>query len=116
KKDYAENYHPSLKDSRKEIPGLLTYGPDAPDCVKFGPDGIRYTLPAGYPRQRPGTGVITDFGVKGDFEITIGFEILAGPNGGFTNMPTDLRLVVVPDERVKPEEWHKASQNRAGLV
>jgi len=72
-------------------------------------------LPATYPRQRPGTGVITDFGVKGDFEITVSFEIADGAVPGGWGNPTELRLVVVPNESVRPGMWHKANQNRAIL-
>ena len=114
RKDYPEEYHPTLKDNAKPIPDLLVYGPDAPECVKFEPAGLRITLPLGYPKPRPGTGVVTDFGVKGDFEITIAFEILPseGPPANYSN----LRIMIVPNERAAPEIWHKASQNRAGLA
>ena len=116
KKEYAEDYHPAFKEKRNEIPGLIIYGPDAAQCVKYEPEGMRLTLPVDYPRPRPGTGVITDFGVKGDFEITVSYELLADPNAELTIVPTELRLMIVPDERVKSDLWRKASQNRAGLA
>jgi serine/threonine protein kinase len=113
--EYPEGFHPVLKGNPGEVPGLLIFGPDAADCVKFEPDGLRITLPATYPRQRPGTGVVTDFGVKGDFEITLSFEILGGPILGGWGNPTELRLVVVPNEYPRPGKWHHANQNRAIL-
>ncbi len=114
-KEYAKEYHAALKGKEEEVPGLLTYGPEAPECVKFEPEGLRITLPLGYPRQRSGTGVVTDFGVRGDFEITLSFEILQEPRPGFPGNPTDLMLVVVPVEHPEPDTWHKASQNQAVL-
>ncbi len=115
--DYPEDFHPVLKGNTGEVPGLVVYGPDAADCVNFKPDGIRITLPATFPRQRPGTGVITDFGVRGDFEITVSYEILQEPSprpdGG---NPTELRLVAVPNEYPRPGMWHRADQNRALLT
>jgi hypothetical protein len=110
---YPEEYHPVIKGNPGEIPGLSIYGPDAPDCVKTEPDGVRITLPATFPRQRPGTGVITDFGVRGDFEITVSFEILGEAQPGLWGNPTELRLVVVPNESPRPGMWHRANQNRA---
>ena len=73
-------------------------------------------MPSDYPRQRSLTGVVTDFGLKGDFEITVSFEILQQPNAGLGGNPTDLKLVVVPLEPPQPEVWHKSTQNRASLI
>jgi len=115
KKEYAEDFQHALKVNAGEIPGLVIYGPDAPQCVKYEPDGLRITLPPGYPRPRPGTGVVTDFGIKGDFEITLSFDILQEPELAWTGKQTDLSLVVVPNEPAEPEVWHKANQNRASI-
>lgn len=114
-KTYAEDFHPALKGSADKVSELRIYGPEAGECVKFEPEGLRIRLPVGYPRPRPGTGVVTDFGIKGDFEITLSFEILSEPT---TNVgpQRELRLVVVPDEPTLPEVWHKANQNRASLA
>jgi predicted RNA-binding Zn-ribbon protein involved in translation (DUF1610 family) len=109
RKEYPADYHPALKGESKEVAGLAIYGPDAPECVKFEPDGLRINLPTGYPRPHPGTGVITDFGVKGDFEITVEFEVLQEPKAGMAHV----KLVIVPGERAEPEVWHKANQRRA---
>lgn len=116
KKEFAKDFHPKLKADSQEVAGLESYGPDKKECVKFEPDGLRITLPIGYPRQRSLTGVITDFGLKGDFEITVNFEILQQPNAGLGGNPTDLKLVVVPLEAPQPEVWYKSTQNRASLM
>jgi HEAT repeat protein len=115
-KDYAEAYHPLFNERRSETPGLVVYGPDAAECVQFEAEGLRLTLPRDYPRPRPGTGVVTDFGVKGDFEITVGFTIPPPAKGDQPIVPAELRLLIVPHESVEPGTWHKASQDRAGLV
>ncbi len=116
KKEYAENFQAALKGDAATVPGLTIYGPDAEACVKFEPDGLRITLPSGYPRARPGTGVVTDFGVKGDFEITLGFEIVPNENAGPNSHFASLKLLVVPHEPAEPEVWHKANQNRAAVT
>jgi RNA polymerase sigma factor (sigma-70 family) len=116
KKEYAADFHPSLKGNQSELPGLIAFGPEASDCIRFEADGLRFTLPTNYPRQRPGTGVITDFGIKGDFEVTVSFEILPRPKANAPGAATELRLVMVPEEPGVPAVWHKANQNRAGLV
>jgi predicted RNA-binding Zn-ribbon protein involved in translation (DUF1610 family) len=113
-KDYAEEYHRPLKGESQEKTGFAAYGPAADECVKFGPDGLRITLPAGYAGQRPGTGLVTDFGVKGDFEITMSFEILEEPKDAGLN--TELSLVVVPQHAPEADVWLKANQNRASLA
>src|SRR5262245_45428042 len=64
-RDYPQDYHPELKQGGAAALGLLHYGPDIDECVKFEAEGLRIILPPGYPRQRPGTGVVTDFGIRG---------------------------------------------------
>ena len=116
KKDYAENFHAALKDVKQPV-GLEHYGPDAAECVRFDPEGLRIALPAGYPKVRPGTGVVTTFGLKGDFEITVRFEILKEPSPSFpaANV-TSLKLLVVPLEKPEPGVWFKSTQNRAAVA
>ena len=38
-------------------------------------------MPAGHQGPRPGTGLVTDFGVKGDFEITLCCPLSTAPAG-----------------------------------
>jgi DNA-directed RNA polymerase subunit RPC12/RpoP len=47
--------------------------------VQSGSNGLRITLPNGHEGRRQGVGVSTDFGVKGDFDITLRFEMLQEP-------------------------------------
>jgi hypothetical protein len=113
RQDYPADFHPNLRDA-KDVPGLVPYGPDAATCVRFEADGLRIALPTGFAKQRSGTGVATDFGVRGDFEITLSFDVAREDAGG-AGYPTTLKLVVVPLDSPRPEFWFKASQNRAEL-
>jgi hypothetical protein len=116
KQQYTEEFRPSLKDVAKDVSGLVIYGLGASSFVKYEPGGIRITLPAGVPRGRPATGLITDFGVKGDFDITAGFELLNEPQAkGVSYSSNELRLVVVPNEPAEPNVWHQSNQNRASI-
>jgi hypothetical protein len=75
-KPEARYSHP-LKGRPNDLPGLsLVGGPDADPCVRFEADGLRITLPAGAGNGWRPTGVATGIAVRGDFEITVNFEIL----------------------------------------
>ena len=87
--------------------------------VGFDPEGLRITLPAGYQRQRPGYGLATTFGLKGNFEITAGYEILQEDRKVENpDLYTGLNLEVIPQrpEGNDPEQFVKPSQNRASLA
>src|SRR5262249_27162658 len=88
---------------------LERFGPDAEQCVKFERDGLRITLPPGYPGDRPPTGLGTGLTVKGDFEITVHFEILKEPAPEDAGSPqTRFTLVLVPDR----PEYNEATLSR----
>ncbi len=114
--EYPEDFRPTFEGLSEKVPGLVVFGPEPSRCVKFEPGGLHIILPPTYPRDRQGTGVASDFGVRGDFEITVSYEILQEPRPGTQANPTDLRLVVVPADPVTPGLWHKTSQNRAVLA
>ena len=76
-KEYAATYHEPFKGPPKKAEDFTLIGSDAAKCVKFEPEGLRITMPAG--RTRTPTGVATRFGLKGDFEITVRYEILKEP-------------------------------------
>src|SRR5436309_12619625 len=73
KAEYAKEYYQAFKGPPANAQDFKVFGPDNEQCVKFEPEGLRITLPAGHPGTRPSTGVATAFGMKGDFEVTIGF-------------------------------------------
>ena len=74
----TEFYH-SFKDNPAASRGFEFVGPGAERFVRYEPDGVRITLPAGLAGERPMTGIATPMGVRGDFEITASFEILREP-------------------------------------
>jgi DNA-directed RNA polymerase subunit RPC12/RpoP len=107
--EYAQEYYYSFKDKPPRSPaaaGWEFHGPDARECVKFERDGLRLTLPAGWDGERPGTGLQSKFGVKGDFEMTMSYEILKGPGPGESpKAGTRLTLTIVRDT------VHKGTKN-----
>jgi hypothetical protein len=89
--------HLPLKGTQQDLQALTWTGLDAAKHVRFEPAGLRITLPADYPKDRF-TGLSMPIVIKGDFEVTVGFEVLAepapedaGPQG------TRLSLAVVLD-------------------
>ncbi len=65
--------------------------------VKYEPNGVRITLPAGHPGELPSTGINTPIAVKGDFDISVNYEILKEPvdaNGGTPSMKLILMAVL----------------------
>jgi serine/threonine protein kinase len=68
----------SFKGDPQEPEHLQAFGPNAEQCVRFEPEGLRIRLPPGHP---PGmtTGLAVRFPVKGDFEISVNFEVLKEP-------------------------------------
>jgi len=79
KKESWQEYYQSLKGEPENRKGFKLEGPDAGACVHFEPAGLRITLPLGYARERSNTGVRCRLPVKGDFEITVNYEILQEP-------------------------------------
>src|SRR5262249_50134849 len=76
----------ALKAMTDDRQGLELTGPAADQGVRFEPEGLRITLPAGYAgapgwhgQERPDAGVIVPVAVKGDFQVTVSFEILREP-------------------------------------
>jgi hypothetical protein len=82
----AHKYRQSLLGPPTAGPPLERIGPDADQSVQFQPEGLRITLPPGYTgppgwnKERPDTGIVIPLAVKGDFEITVKFEILKEPD------------------------------------
>jgi hypothetical protein len=79
KADSFQEHYQSFKNQPRMPQSLTFWGPDAAQCVRLEPEGLRLTLPVGHAGVRPATGVATGMIVKGDFEITALFEILREP-------------------------------------
>jgi hypothetical protein len=74
----------SLKGGAEDRQRIELMGPDADQCVKFEPAGLRITLPAGHPGERPSTGINLALPIRGDFEITVNYEVLQEPTAADT--------------------------------
>jgi serine/threonine protein kinase len=72
-----EDYFVSFMGTPQNSRGFEPIGPDAEQCVKYEPAGLRITLPAGYAGERGAVGLATHLIVHGDFEISTNFEILS---------------------------------------
>ncbi len=77
---YPQKYYHSFKGDTAKPVELHYTGQGAPQYVKFEPEGLRITLPAGSaPGKNVSLGLMAGFRVQGDCEITTAFEILAEP-------------------------------------
>ncbi len=95
KRDYAQEYRQAFKETLAKTPGWdLMIPTTTPEEVSPGPEGLRIALPLGHDGRRQGVGLATDFGVKGDFEITLRFEMLKEPDPADTVGMTGLSLRV----------------------
>jgi hypothetical protein len=74
-----QEFFSSLQGKPEDGNHFRLIGPQAEKCVRFEPAGLRITLPQGHPGFRSATGVLTYLTVRGDFEITVRFEILTEP-------------------------------------
>jgi serine/threonine protein kinase/DNA-directed RNA polymerase subunit RPC12/RpoP len=91
--EYHE-YQVPLHGPPVNLPRMKLIGPDADQCAQFEPAGLHITSPAGYPRPRQ-VGLSTGVALKGDFEITVTFEILnesAPQHAGSAGDATSLNL------------------------
>jgi len=96
-KPSPERYLP-LKGKPEDRDDLELIGPNANRCVRFEAAGLRITLPAGYPGERPNTGVRIPMPTEGDFEAEVSYEILTEPEQADAGQkPTKLMLQAVLD-------------------
>src|SRR5262245_1076406 len=70
----AEDIYQDLRGQDFDKQRFRLHGPDAALYTKSEPQGLRVTLPA-HVKNDP-VGLHTKFPVQGDFEITLGYEIL----------------------------------------
>src|SRR5436853_3309621 len=81
-KDDWKEFRPLLKPAAQFDNGVQPTGPDAATCVLFEEGAVRIKLPAdyqgkgGFHGERPDTGIIVPVEVKGDFEVTVSYEII----------------------------------------
>jgi hypothetical protein len=77
---------------------------------------MRITLPLGYPGTRPGTGLELASKVKGDFEITVNFEVLKEPDqvpaGGLATRVTLGVVLDMPERHEGSISWRIVGKGR----
>lgn len=75
-KNYPQTYEQSFRDTDVKPESWNFTNRRSEQLVRFEPAGVRIDLPAGEPMS---AGIISQFRVKGDFEITLRFEMLKTP-------------------------------------
>jgi len=71
----ATDFEQDFRGGEPVHPSLSLFGAAADEVVKVEPAGLRITLPTNG-RQTYGWGVVGNFGLSGDFEVTAGYELL----------------------------------------
>lgn len=97
-KDNAAKYHEPFQGMPRVAKDFELVGSGAKECVKFEDQGVRITLPAG--TSRPPIGVATNFGLKGDFDVSVSYEIFREPeqdDSGAPNTGTRISLTLKLD-------------------
>jgi hypothetical protein len=83
-------------------PALGQFGPDAARVIQPAPDGLRIVLRAKRP-EPGGVGVTPQFRISGDFEITVGYQLLAPAtrrrNGGTPSSTAGSRITRIISRR-----------------
>ena len=110
KRDYAQEYFEPFKGPPANRKDFALLGPNADRYVAFEPEGMRINLPTDVPGERLSTGVTSTFGVKGDFEITLGYEILRQPDAEDAGPATRFTLAVALDR--PNSKQHQVSHSR----
>src|SRR5262249_24855139 len=72
-REHAWTYHEPFQGTPRQAKDFELLGAGAADYVKYEKEGLRIALPAGK-KQQP-TGVATTFGFKGDFDVSVRYEI-----------------------------------------
>jgi hypothetical protein len=88
-----QEYYWSFKSNPDKRDDFTSIGPAAADCVKFETAGLRIRLPLEHPAQAH-TGIAKNLAVTGDFEITMGWQILDEPAPADIGQGTGLLLGV----------------------
>ena len=111
-KEFAPDFFRPLKGAAEDSKEFVLTGPEAAKCVKFEPEGLRVTLPTGHVGERPNTGVALDLGFKGDFEVTLGYEVLhepepeeTGKDGTRLTLGLTLQGKAARNRCISPEKW-----------
>jgi hypothetical protein len=97
-KEHAWKYHEPFRGAPRQAKDFALLGACAAEYVKYEANGVRIALPTG--KSRPVTGVATTFGLSGDFDVSVRYEILQEPgpaDAATANLGTRISLSVKTD-------------------
>lgn len=97
--ELAWTYAEPFQGTPRQAKDFELLGVEAAQSVKYEPAGLRIALPAGK-SHRP-TGVTTAFGLSGDFDVSVAYQILQEPaqaDAGTSNAGARISLTVRLDE------------------
>jgi hypothetical protein len=101
-----------LRGEPENRTGLELVGPEAEQHVRFEPEGLRIALPAGFDGVGQKTGLSCAVAVRGDFQITVNYEILQEPEQGDAGKKSGaINLLLVLD---RPQRCTAALARRLG--
>jgi DNA-directed RNA polymerase subunit RPC12/RpoP len=92
--DYPHQFYRSFKGNAGPGGAFELVGPNAERSARFEPPGLRIVLPAGQAGVRVATGLVGKCVIKGDCEITVGYEVLREPDPADAGEGTGLFLGV----------------------
>lgn len=94
KGEYPARFRRSFQQLAEIGTDLELFGLDPDQGVRCEPAGLRIVLPPGYPDERPRTGIATTFGLQGDFDVAVSYDILQEPDAADTEKQTRLTLAL----------------------
>jgi DNA-directed RNA polymerase subunit RPC12/RpoP len=115
----SQRYSEPLRGKPANPKDFVLMGPDAKTLVRYEPEGLHIVLPAGFKGDRPITGVASTFGLGGDFEITVNFEILQEPDNTKTGAASSgliLGITLKNEKRYMTNIARKLNNNGPLLV
>jgi hypothetical protein len=90
-KDYAKAYRQSFKGNTRLPPEWTFTSRAGEQYMHFEPAGLRIALPPG---ELTSSGIVSRFGLQGDFEITLSFDALKDPDPADAVGKTGTRLTL----------------------
>jgi hypothetical protein len=91
--DFRHDFRKELVPNNK----FVHVGSDAAKIVKTEPDGLRITLPTD--EVADAIGVRADFAIKGDFDVTVNYELIKSVNPAINSTGFDIYLVTESSDR-----------------
>ncbi|HZZ78319.1 MAG TPA: DUF1583 domain-containing protein [Gemmataceae bacterium] len=99
KDKYTQEYKHSFKGDTDLDPLFHWHGEEPQGCTEFDPSGLLLHLPDGHPGKRMGTGIGINTPIKGDFEITLRYDMIKEPTPAEAGQGTGIFLWVDIDKK-----------------